>query len=309
MDNYNNDIICPSDSTPLNDAGQSLKCPSCDKEYRITDGVVRMMDTDDQFYEGAYNNNVKYIPKSESIMSTWPLWLINSGYLWEVRKRLRPGAKVIDLGCAGGIAYFGSRYRMIGCDLSFAALKTLDCYDLKIQADASINIPLPDNSVDGIISSFFWEHITPELKEKMLKECRRVLKDDGSMIFLYDVETQNPLIKRYKALSPALYRKLFIEGDGHFGYQKPRDNLDQFKRSGFDVVLHRGLEKTILQHTPVYQKLSQFGRSRFRLLKSGNVQALFYARTLLMRLIDTIICPILPADWARIDMVVLAKKG
>jgi hypothetical protein len=55
----------------------------------------------------------------------WPLWLINSGYPWMVRHFVPPGATVVELGCAGGVRYFGQRYRMVGCDLSFSSLKKM----------------------------------------------------------------------------------------------------------------------------------------------------------------------------------------
>ena len=105
-------------------------------------------------------------------------------------------------------------------------------------------------------------------------------------------------------------KNLFIDGDGHYGYQNPLDNISLFKEGGFQVIKHQGMEKLWLQSPCVYTKLAQFGTSHNRLLTwaSGlGCQPYFYIYTLLMRLIDTLICPWLPCNWARIDLVICQK--
>ena len=217
-----------------------------------------------------------------------------------VRRHVAQGSTLVELGCAGGVRYFGKRYRAIGCDLSLSSLKRLDMYECRVQADAATCIPLPDSSVDAVVSSYFWEHIPPQLKPAMLQECQRILRPGGKIIFLYDVETRNPLIRRYKAKSQKLYSKLFIEGDGHLGYQWPSENIDAFKTAGFHVLAHRGMEKTWLQSPSVYVKLFQFGGRTQRLLALASFlgkQPWFYPYTALMRIIDAAVCIWLPDNW------------
>jgi len=230
--------------------------------------------------------------------------------VWAVRKAVPEGATVVELGCAGGVRYFGQRYRMIGCDLSWAALKSMDFYSQRLQIDASACIPLPTDSVDAVVSSYFWEHIHPEVKPKILKECSRILKPGGKLIFLYDVETNNPLIKKYKEMDPGMYRKLFIEGDGHYGYQWPEDNVVMFESAGFLVIEHSGLDKTPVQGASVYCKLQQFNGAGalVRNMSAIGQGRWFYLWTGIMRVIDALICPWLPARWARIDRVVAEKS-
>lgn len=303
-------LICPHDKTPLHEEDGSFHCESCGRNYPIKDGVVRLLEQTNEFYEGAYENQVRFLPRSEKPWHIWPLWLINSGYPWMVRRHVPQGATVVELGCAGGVRYFGQRYHMVGCDLSLSSLKKLDMYERRVQADAAMCIPLPDASVDAVVSSYFWEHIPPEVKPAMLQECLRILRPGGKIIFLYDVETRNPLISRYKAKNLSLYTKLFIEGDGHLGYQWPEENIDTFKAAGFRVLAHRGMEKSWLQSPSAYFKLAQFGGAAQRLfawLSGLGKQPWFYPYTALMRLVDTAVCPWLPADWARIDLVVAQK--
>ena len=256
---------------------------------------------------------MRFLPRSERPWHIWPVWLINSGYPWMVRRHVPEGGVVLELGCAGGVRYFGKRYRMIGCDLSFTSLKKLvGIYDHLIQADACIRVPLPNNSVDAIVSSFFWEHIPLASKKIILSELYRILRPGGKIIFLYDVETRNPLINHYKQKNPLLYNRLFLEKDGHFGYQRPVDNLTLFQDAGFKMLEHQGMEKTWFQYASTYSKLVEFGETSRRLFFWTRIfdrRPWFYLYTVFMRLIDNLICVWLPKDWARIDLVVAEKKS
>jgi SAM-dependent methyltransferase len=200
---------------------------------------------------------------------------------------------------------------MVGCDLSLSSLRGLVLYQRRIQADAATCIPLPDNSVDAVVSSYFWEHIRPIAKPHILQECRRILKPGGKIIFLYDVATENPLIRRHRRSNPHLYEKLFVQGDGHWGYQSSEENLAIFKNGNFEVVEHRGMEKTWIQSPSVYSKLSQFGTVGSGILAVAarlSQPPFFYLHATLLRLVDTLICPMLPGGWARVDMVVCRKS-
>jgi ubiquinone/menaquinone biosynthesis C-methylase UbiE len=303
-------IICPNDHTLLEEKSAELVCSLCNRTYPILDAVICTIEKSDTFYEGAYENQVRFLPRSERWWHTWPLWLINGGFLWTVRRHVPPGKRVVELGCAGGVSYFGQRYRMIGCDLSLSSLKRVEGYERKLQSDASRCIPVPDECVDAIVSSYFWEHIPPIAKEEILRECMRVLRPGGKLIFLYDVETSNPLIKKFRRLNEALYARLFISDDGHFGYEKPSENLRHFKQAGFSVIEHRGLEKTPLQSPSAYSKLAKFNTAAdvlFGNLSRLGGQPYFYFYTFLTRFFDAFVCPLLPAKWSRMDMVVCEK--
>ena len=307
------DLICPRDKTPLVEGSGEFRCAQCGRSYPVIGAVASFLEQGDLFYEGTYQNRTNFIPRNEKPWYVWPLWLINSGWVWCVRKHVPVGAVIVELGCARGVAYFGRRYRMIGVDVSQASLDgAAELYEVCLKADAAACIPLPDHSVDAVVSSYFWEHIPPTLKPGVLAECRRILRPDGKIIFLYDVETDNPLIRRYKRKNRALYDRLFIEDDGHLGYQRPRDNLVLFRESGFRVLIHKGMEKTWLQSPSSYTKLSQFsipGQRWFGWTKILNRHPWFYFYTGLIRMVDATVCPWLPQDWARIDMVVSEKEA
>lgn len=63
------------------------------------------------------------------------------------------------------------------------------CWDLRF------GIPFPDNTVSKIYSSHFFEHLTFNEGQILLKECRRVLKVDG--IFLINVPDARWYVEEY----------------------------------------------------------------------------------------------------------------
>lgn len=91
---------------------------------------------------------------------------------------------VVDAGCGdtGIIKEFKERIgSLIGVDVSKELLEKNMVVDQKIYADLE-KIPMPDNSVDMIVSEFVLEHL--EYPEKVFKELYRILKPGGSFIFL-----------------------------------------------------------------------------------------------------------------------------
>lgn len=306
----NSDLLaCPHDLSPLQTAGTgSLACVKCSARWPVKDGVVCFLAMNDPFYEGAYRNHVRFVPRTDDLLHAWPLWLVSSGYPWTVRQNVGPGATVLELGCAGGLRYFGQRYRMVGCDLSLASLQSVKgIYSLLVQADASARLPLADDSVDAVVSSFFWEHIDPGTKPLILSECRRVLRPGGKLVFLYDVETNNPAIRRLKTDDAPSYRRLFLDGDGHVGYESREANIAGFEAAGFRVIHSAGLEATPLQSPSVCEKLKMAGASPSPLHRMG---ASFgkgpwrYPYMALLRALDVTVGRITPPDWARIALTV-----
>jgi len=201
---------------------------------------------------------------------------------------------------------------MIGLDVSMASLRdAADIYPTCIQADAAAMIPLEDNSVDAVASSFFWEHIPPVAKHTILRELRRVLKPGGKLIFLYDVETANPLIAAMRKSSGKLYREEFIDRDGHLGYEAPRKNLDTFEKEGFRVVEQLGLERTPLQSTTVYGKMRKwpqpFSAAGSMLQKIDRSRPAFFGYIGVLRSLDETIGKILPDRWSRMALTVCEK--
>jgi SAM-dependent methyltransferase len=287
--------------------------PGLGNNFPIFDkNIVSFLETKDEFYEGAYLNKIHYIPKIDVFPFNFPLWLLSNGYVWEVRKQIPKNSRILELGCASGINYFANNYKMFGLDVSRSSLEGLENYQLGIQADAS-SLPFESNTFDAIISSYFWEHIPPQVKDQMLKEFQRVLRPGGKVVFLYDVATNNGLINRLKAYNPQRYKELFLDKDGHFGYETPSENAQRFIEHGFKIQKHFGMERTWVQSNSVFEKLRHLPGFLGSLGALGYLSAknniLTYFHILFVRIIDVTIGRFFDLDKSRIIVSVLVKNS
>lgn len=304
-------LSCPDDHSSLARVNAVYECSVCRRQFPIKDGVVRFVQQNDSFYEGTYRTHIRYAPRHQNLITLLPLWVIGNGYVWTVRKFVKPRSSVIELGCAGGVAWFGQQYRMAGVDLSHQGLAcAAGIYDVCLQTDAS-RLPVSDHTVDAVISSYFWEHIAPEQKPTLLNEIARVLRPGGHVVFVYDVATRNPLIRKLSDIDADLYQNRFIDHDGHVGYQTVRDNELLFRRQGFDVIFSHPMERTFLQGMSVYDKMRAwpgvmgvFGHCMMPL--SREPFAVPYAA--MLRGVDETIGRMLPRDWGRITLTVAVKR-
>lgn len=178
-----------------------------------------------------------------------------------------------------------------------------------VQADVE-RLPLPEASADAVISSSFWEHIAPDRKPAMLEEFRRILKPGGLLVFVYDVATDNPLIASYRRKEPDLYQSLFIDGDGHVGYQGCEENDHIFERAGYSLVRSLSYERSPLLSPSVWSKFAQWPGVRGRvgqMLCTLGYKPLLFSYQALLRLIDISVGRLMPARWGRIALTVARK--
>jgi len=304
-------LVCPNDASRLQLADRAWDCPSCHARYPIERGVARFLAESDAHYEGRYLHTIQFVPRGESALRVWPLWLVNGGYLWAVRKHVPAGSTLVEMGCAAGVAYFARRYRVIGLDLSLSSLaRVAPLYQACIQADATRAIPLPDASVDAIVSSFVWEHIPPERQPAALAECARVLRPGGRLVFLHDVDPQNPVYRTMRRRDPELFRQVLIEQDDHMGWRSPEENFAAFERGGFRVLRCRGNEK-LLFSPDTYDKVSRWPgwpRAIARIGLRFRRGAAFQLWNLGLRVFDETLGRLLPLSWSRTLVVVCQRR-
>ena len=307
-------LKCDCGKTQLNlhEQGKVI-CNNCRKHYSLEKNFVNFLEENDSFYEGGYTGEIKIIPDDKSTFGKFLIWLINSGYLKKIAKNIPQNSVLLELGCAGGIRYLGEKYKTIGMDLSGVSLKGMNAkYELLIKGNCLNGIPLKTASLDGIASSFFWEHIENDKKDFLLKEFYRVLKPKGIIVMLFDVETFNPLIKWAKNKNHKLYQDLFINGDKHWGYETFDENSRRFIKGNFKVKEMISLEKTFIQSRSTLKKLSLFNSVFYYIYNKLDVilkkRIVEYLIIFLVRITDTVIGKFLPNKWGRICMCVLQKK-
>lgn len=104
-------------------------------------------------------------------------------------RNLVKGMQVLDLACGEG---YGSALlaetaeSVIGVDIDQGTIdqaqKKYQKENLRYMEGDAAAIPLPDHSVDAVVSFETIEHISEELQQKFLREINRVLKPDGLVI-------------------------------------------------------------------------------------------------------------------------------
>lgn len=105
----------------------------------------------------------------------------------ELKKYMKGGEKILDLGCGNGRLFelFKNRnvkYTGVDTSVEFIERAKEKYGDYFVVANA-FNLPFPDNSFDSIWAIAFFHHIpSKHLRLKVFKEIKRVLKKDGKII-------------------------------------------------------------------------------------------------------------------------------
>lgn len=179
-------LACPRCRTPLVPA--KLVCSSCGFEgRRFGQGSVDLLDEaslsdHDREEIETQSHSVGAYYENESKLSFH--WDRLSAYDLFDLLGLPPGL-VLDLGCATGAAGSALKeqgHKVVGVDLTVSCLVTAEPrMDAVVRADAT-HLPFRDGVFDAIVARGTLHHVdTPEL---VLRECRRVLKNDGRALFL-----------------------------------------------------------------------------------------------------------------------------
>jgi len=133
---------------------------------------------------------------------------------------------VLDIGCGDGIFLRKMRargWRIHGTELAgvtFERASRIEGIDLSLSGDSS-ELPWPDASMDVITIWHVLEHIANP--DKLIHECRRVLKNDGILI----VEVPN-----VESLQARVFGSWWLHLD-------PPRHVTQFSRRGLHALLAR----------------------------------------------------------------------
>lgn len=306
-------IVCPECGGGL--CAKCGECEYCGRSFLADNFIVDVLRRNDDFYEGAYDATVRFGMRDVRQLSTRILLpFVQYGYASTVFRTVPWGSKLLELGAGGGVRLFSEAYRAYAVDLSLASLKNVpDSYSGRIRADVA-RLELKPRTFDAVVASCFFEHFTADAKGELLAKVWRWLKPGGYVIFLFDVESANPIF-RYARRDARLYREAMVEHDGHVGLESVDVNLEHFRRAGYRHVRGIGLNRT-LQHLPVYIWLApyQIHSHAFRLgariaevvSKNRSLNRLFTAA---VHSWDLSIGRVFPESWSRLYLGVWQRPA
>ena len=150
--------------------------------------------------------------------------------MW-VYDNVRPGSRVLDLGCGAGMLALLKRkgVELTGVDLSHecASAARRNGYDATAAASLS-RLPFPDASFDYVVSLDVLGHVESDEKDAVLAEIRRVLAPGG--VTLHGAEcTDRRAQKSYDEMTGEELRR-FVAVDGHVGLEEEEEHAARFRR-------------------------------------------------------------------------------
>jgi len=231
-------LLCPQCRADLAHVSECLRCVSCGETYPISEGVPRFAPADD-FYEGKVTHRIPCTPARTGVAGFWD----HVERRWSIR-HLRDrfftglgleGAKILDVGCGGGSELFARFGEVTGLDISWkSAVAASEIYPRGVQADLR-RIPYEDNYFDAVLGQDIFGHIPPEKKEEVIDEMVRVLRPGGKLALLIEGIGKGPLWRLAQS-KESLWKRYFIDQDGHYGLETPEQIVSRFHRPDLRIV-------------------------------------------------------------------------
>lgn len=146
----------------------------------------------------------------------------------QIKGKNRKSLKILDVGCGGGIKDLTLRGEVYGIDISESSLANARrIYPHTKAADLSKRYPYPDNSFDVVFCSEVYGHIASKDKTHFMNEVARVLKKGGVFVFSCETDGNNWLTNHLRRKN--LYKKFWVDFDGHIGLETPQKTISRFK--------------------------------------------------------------------------------
>jgi dolichol-phosphate mannosyltransferase len=183
----------------------------------------------------------------DAVASFYRKYIIQRSLRYFIHEYFPPSAKVLHAGCGSGQVDTGIRghIRIVGMDISVNALRFYrksNGSNAPILHGSIFDIPLPDNSVEGIYNLGVMEHFTEEEICSILTEFKRVLTPGGRMIIFWPPEFGLSVLF-FKTLR-WFYRTFLGEPDKKFH----PDELTRIRSRDHAIQFFQTLELPVLRY-------------------------------------------------------------
>lgn len=202
-------------------------------------------------------------------------------------------ARILDMGSGyGGLLRrlweSGIVWSATGCDISYKMCRQahdlnvkLGCdKDIRILEESYLDVSVPDECVDLVISMEALLHVGPANQHKAIKEAARVLRPGGWMIFTdimqqeeVDPVEMQPIYDRIclSSLGSISNYKLAMDeaGFGNFEFKETSSNVSAHYGTVLEVLKEKGQSIGL---SPEYQKSMESGLATWRELAPKNIR-------------------------------------
>lgn len=197
-----------------------------------TFGVAYFDETRDTGY-GGYSYDGRWLPVAKTVVE---------------RYNLKPGQKVLDLGCAKGFLMADllrecPELEVCGIEVSQYAIDNAESeVKDKIKFASAESLPFPDNYFDVVLGINVFHFLSPEETEIAFREMLRVGKGDQNYFIHVDAYTNEIERERLLAWAPiiktvyscedwfALFEKLGYQGDYYWTFVRP-ETPEKFQKA------------------------------------------------------------------------------
>lgn len=300
-------------------------CNGCKSVFPVYSGIIDFLPGFDEFYEGKFGTHrirFKFLRKwFEPVYTKISTSVIRTRHQ-RFLKNLEPGedglVKVLDLGCGGGSPLLQRRkgYYLVGIDLSLSSLLNAACRYNQVYKSPVFPLPFPQDCFNCVCSFDLIGHIPESEKDMVIGEIHRVLKPGGLTFHYIEVDSPKGL-NRWAKRHPELYRKYFVDLDGHLGLEYYKKTLERFSALGFSELDHKVMAKVILPPGELSKRFNNEYKAKHPVLKiavtldsilSGNI----LVRTMCgisLKPLQMIIEPLFSNDYGGLLFVAHQKSG
>jgi ubiquinone/menaquinone biosynthesis C-methylase UbiE len=206
-------LTATAGSTTLRDhVERLLVCPACRSPFTVIDTDVRCQNASCGFSGLLTHDVVALGDRSASSFFDDRHEVMTAGKAQEgvrclcyedqakiVEPLLRPGQRVLDVGCGPVLPYEKPADTfVIGLDASYESIRANSSVDLRVYGSA-LEVPLPDRSVDVVLAYYAVHHITGQTLaenrrrlELAFRELARVVKPGGDVL-VFEVSPWRPV--------------------------------------------------------------------------------------------------------------------